>query len=122
MPSFNHQSLPPAVINRARSLRRDQSKSEEFLWELLRDRRLNGVKFRRQFPVPPYTVDFYVARARVAVELDGELHEGTKAADERRDLSLRASGIFTLRITTAQLFSDPEATLELIWSHVRGEG
>jgi len=45
-------------INRARELRRDSSKAERIFWELLRDRRISGTKFRRQHPIGPYFADF----------------------------------------------------------------
>ena len=118
MTTFNHQALSPEVRHRARALRQTQSKSESFLWELLRNRRLNGVKFRRQYPFPPYTLDFYALEQRVAIELDGELHERTKDEDELRDRNLIRSGILTVRLTTAELFGNPKAALEKIWSVV----
>ena len=55
----------------ARKLRRDQTGAEQKLWSKLRDRRLNGLKFRRQKPLGPYVADFVCEGAMLIVELDG---------------------------------------------------
>jgi very-short-patch-repair endonuclease len=57
--------------SRARSMRGAPTESELRLWRLLRDRRLNGVKFRRQVPVGPYIVDLLCVGAKLIVEADG---------------------------------------------------
>ena len=55
-------------ISRARRLRRDQTDAESTLWFQLRDRRLNGLKFKRQFPIDKYVVDFFCAEAHLVIE------------------------------------------------------
>ncbi|MGQ0605032.1 MAG: DUF559 domain-containing protein, partial [Anaerolineales bacterium] len=66
--------LPNALLERARELRRDATDSEQLLWSLLRDRQLNGLKFRRQHALPPFLLDFYCHEAALVIELDGEVH------------------------------------------------
>jgi very-short-patch-repair endonuclease len=55
----------------ARRLRRQQTNAERLLWSRLRDRRLDGWKFRRQFPIDRFVVDFLCADAHLIIELDG---------------------------------------------------
>ena len=64
------------------------------LWERVRNRRLGGLKFRRQHPLGPYIVDFYCAEHRLVVEVDGPIHEGQKEQDALRAecLEMRAFG------------------------------
>lgn len=88
-----------AQTARAREMRRVMTKHEVKLWVYLRDARLGGFSFRRQHPVGPYYVDFYCARARLAVELDGSQHGDIQAQgyDTARTRSLSGKGIRVLR-------------------------
>jgi len=72
----------------ARQLRRNQTDAERKLWQLLRDRRFAGVKFRRQQPVGPYIVDFVCFEAKLVIELDGSQHglEASMTTDEIRSV------------------------------------
>jgi very-short-patch-repair endonuclease len=68
---------------------------ECFLWELLRDRRLDGMKFRRQVPIGPFVVDFACLEHRLIVEADGPLHDPIK--DAERDAWLVGQGFQVVR-------------------------
>ncbi|MDX1582216.1 MAG: endonuclease domain-containing protein, partial [Thermoanaerobaculia bacterium] len=57
-----------------RQLRAGQTEAERLVWNMLRDRRLGGLKFRRQHRIGEYILDFYCPRLRLAIELDGENH------------------------------------------------
>ena len=61
---------------RSEQLRPNSTFPEQLLWSVLRGRQLRGLRFRRQHPIEPYVVDFYCAAARLAIELDGESHDG----------------------------------------------
>ena len=78
--------LDPRLLAFARELRRQQTDAEAVMWSLLRDRRLAGCKFRRQYPLGPYVLDFYCQEARLAIELDGGAanEPGRAAIDELR--------------------------------------
>jgi very-short-patch-repair endonuclease len=97
-------------------LRHEASNVEQWLWQLLRDRRLGGFKFRRQHPLPPYTLDFYCDAAKLGVELDGGQHADEAARDARRDAFLRERGIRTLRVWNNEIFGNLEGVLEAIWA------
>ena len=93
---------------RARELRRDQTYAEHWLWDTLRDRRLEGWKFRRQFPVDSYVVDFFCAELKLVIEVDGDVHrEAWQAAhDESRDTHLRSIGCTILRFSNEAVILD----------------
>jgi very-short-patch-repair endonuclease len=80
----------------ARRLRRQQTDAERLLWFRLRDRRLAGWKFKRQFPVDRYIVDFLCADAHLIIELDGGQHAVQTDADAARTKILEAMGYLVL--------------------------
>src|SRR4029079_11738452 len=86
-----------SIVLTARRLRRDQTDAERVLWFRLRDRRLNGWKFRRQMPVGNYIVDFCCESARLIVELDGGQHAMQSEADRARTADLEKRGYLVLR-------------------------
>jgi very-short-patch-repair endonuclease len=103
-------------LTHRRELRARSTDAEAFLWYRLRDRRFEGFKFRRQHPVGPYILDFFCARRRLAIELDGGQHyePAAQAYDERRTAFLEHQGISVLRFTNEQLFLETQAVLEVI--------
>ena len=84
-----------ATISQARALRRTSPSIEKYLWKLLRDRRLEGLKFRRQFPLGPYVLDFVCLRYRLVIEADGPFHDPEH--DAKRDAWLAEQGFRVLR-------------------------
>ena len=86
---------PSTTIANARRLRRALSPPEVWLWSRLRQRAPGLPTFRRQHPIGPYVLDFYCAKARLAIEIDGMSHDvGDRAErDLRRDARLEARGV-----------------------------
>jgi very-short-patch-repair endonuclease len=89
-------------------MRRAPTRSENRLWSWLRDRRFDGYKFRRQFPIGRYVLDFYCAELKLAIEVDGRQHEDRLMAqyDDERTIALRQRGIEILRIPNELLIGD----------------
>lgn len=87
------------LITRARAMRKQSSRAERALWEMLRDRRL-GAKFRRQYPIDHYIADFACVEAKLVVEVDGLSHADAEqvAYDERRTSALGVLGWQVLRL------------------------
>jgi very-short-patch-repair endonuclease len=101
-PSTNHPSTRrPATVNQARTLRRRATLTERTLWTLLRDRRLDGLKFRRQVPIGPYVLDFVCLSHRLVVEADGPFHD--PAHDALRDQWLMTQGFHILRFANRDI-------------------
>jgi very-short-patch-repair endonuclease len=89
----------PKSLERARTLRKEDTEAEPGLWEAIRNRRLGGFKFVRQPSVGPYIIDFACRDCKLIVEVDGATH-GTDAEvnyDERRSACLREQGYRILR-------------------------
>jgi very-short-patch-repair endonuclease len=91
--------MPNPKTKLARSLRRRQTDAEARLWSRLRDRRLAGMKFRRQVPCGPYIADFLCDEAMLIVELDGAGHseDRTMAKDHDRTAYLKTLGYEVVR-------------------------
>ena len=103
-------------IDFARYLRRTGNTYEDLLWQLLRNRKRLGAKFRRQDPIGAYVVDFYCAAAKLVVEVDGKHHlteEGRKH-DEVRDRWMQRRSIRILRFTGKQVEYETEQVLYAI--------
>jgi very-short-patch-repair endonuclease len=105
-------------LKRARRLRREQTDAERKLWSTLRGRRFADLKFRRQFPIGRYIVDFCCIERKLVIELDGEQHATQVEADSIRTGFLAEYGYRVLRIWDNDLFLEPEATIERIWNAV----
>jgi very-short-patch-repair endonuclease len=90
---------PPPHIKRARRLRQEANTPEQAAWSVLRDLRSHGFPVRRQHPIGPYTVDFAILRARLAVEIDGGIHalEEVRLRDGERQAVIESLGWRVLR-------------------------
>jgi very-short-patch-repair endonuclease len=99
---------PDLTISNARRLRRSLTLPEALLWEQLRRGRLEGLRFRRQHAVGPYVLDFYCAKARLAIEVDGTHHDSRHQMrhDNRRDGWLSSEGVCVLRIAASDILDD----------------
>ncbi len=115
---MGHQ--PPQVNRvRARAMRRDPTRAENLLWQALRDRRLEGYKFRRQVPLERYILDFVCFDAMLIVEVDGAQHaESTR--DIIRDAVFRARGFRILRVWNDDVIDHMDGTLRLILTALAG--
>ncbi len=112
-----HRTRTAAARNFARQLREKSTAAEKRLWRLLRDRRFNEFKFRRQYACGSYFLDFYCATAKLAVELDGGGHgfPDQRAKDEKRNKFLAAKGIQVLRFWNHQMGGELESIRFEIW-------
>ena len=92
------------------------TRSEELLWERLRARQFERLKFRRQHPLGPFVLDFYCERLMVAVEVDGGIHEtaSVRASDAERQALLEAAGVRFIRVRAADVETDIEAVLDTL--------
>jgi len=95
-------------------LRRDISRAERKVWELLRDRRLTGVKFRRQHPIGPYFADFACISRKLVIEIDGDHHAFQVEADGRRTAAMEREGWRVLRFWANYVVQNPEG----IWTEI----
>jgi len=94
-------------------MRKALTPPEVRLWQALRRRGLDGLKFRRQHPIGPFVLDFYCVSARLAVEIDGAVHTlgDNPARDDSRDLWLERLVITVLRIEARHVRDRLDAVL-----------
>ncbi|WP_455807383.1 endonuclease domain-containing protein [Pseudomonas fluorescens] len=106
----------PTLAQFARQLRVNQTDCEHLLWQKLRSRQIVNLKFRRQFPCPPYVLDFFCTELKLAIELDGSQHyEMPKVIhDERRTHYLNQKGIEVARFSNLEVIQQMDDVLEQI--------
>src|SRR5262249_17842598 len=99
------------AIERARELRKTMTLPERALCRLLRDRRLDNLKFRRQQPIGNYIADFFCESANLIVELDGASHDGRARYDRSRQGWFESRSLHVMRISNDEVMRDPEAVI-----------
>jgi very-short-patch-repair endonuclease len=114
---------PRKSLQRARSLRKNQTEAEKRLWGYLRGRRLGGHKFVRQEPIGPYTADFLCRERKLVVEVDGATHSEPDeiAHDVRRSRYLLTQGYNVLRVQNADVFTIRDDVLDMILLALEGK-
>lgn len=119
-------------ISFARNLRKNQTDAENALWAVLRSRQFLDLKFKRQHPVPPYTVDFVCLENKLVVEIYGGQHAEDIDYDLARTDYLQSLGFKVVRFWNNEVLSNLDGTLEALKEHIsspspqpspqRGEG
>ncbi|MGD9615267.1 MAG: endonuclease domain-containing protein [Alphaproteobacteria bacterium] len=104
----------------ARQLRSASTEAEARLWFALRDRRLAGYKFRRQYPINGFIVDFACTRYKLIVEADGGQHSES-LADMHRTAALEGQGWKILRFWNNDILSNTEGVIETILRALRAK-
>ena len=102
------------LTNFARKLRRKSTNAEAYLWRYLRNRQLEGLKFRRQQPIGKYIVDFVNFENKIIIEVDGGQHNVYKERDKIRDEWLNKQGFQVLRFWNNDILRNIEGVLEVI--------
>ena len=105
------QSVPADKLSFAKKLRREMTPPERILWKALRGNRIDGFHFRRQQVVEGFVVDFYCDTAKLAIELDGGVHQEQWKYDESRDRMISQAGVRVLRISNEAML-DSEAVID----------
>ena len=117
-PALRLRSIMLAVTTEqrhfARRLRRQATGPEDILWSLLRNRRLAGLKFRRQVPLLGYTLDFVCIDCRLIVEVDGRQHGWEAGYDAERTAEIERFGFTVIRFRNAEIIDDRDAVLAAI--------
>lgn len=93
----------PVTLKKAKQLRNRMTPSEELLWNRLKGKQINGLRFRRQHPIDKYIVDFYCHTLKIVIEIDGLSHLNQKDYDKQRDEIIAKYGIKVLRYTNEQV-------------------
>ncbi|WP_420129431.1 endonuclease domain-containing protein [Longimicrobium sp.] len=104
------------VRQAAREMRKNPTPAEKALWRVLRNRAVNGLRFRRQHTLDGLVLDFYCPEVRLCVELDGDVHDAPEQQerDAARTAHLQARDIRVLRFRNEEVLSDMRSVLTLI--------
>ena len=110
---INFFRMKRSITQLARDLRKNQTETEKELWKHLRNRKLGGFKFTRQFPIVYgnnldgtkqfFIVDFYCFEKKIAIELDGQIHNFQKNYDTEREAIIKEKGIKILRFKNEEI-------------------
>lgn len=97
-------------------LRRAMTDAEKRVWIFLRKRQVKGIKFRRQYSIDQFIIDFYCPQLKIAIEIDGDIHDEKfiKERDEERQLYLEQFGAKFLRIKNDDVFGNLDRVFERI--------
>jgi very-short-patch-repair endonuclease len=98
----------------SKELRQRSTYTEEIAWKLLRAGRCLGLKFRRQYGISGFIIDFYCFEHRLAVEIDGSSHDGRESYDIMRQSTLEHEGITFIRISADEMETRPEILIDRI--------
>jgi very-short-patch-repair endonuclease len=103
----------PEILRLAGELRRSMTHSEKLMWSYLRDRRVEGFRFRRQHPINEFIVDFFCYEAKLAIEIDGSIHNMTAQyeRDKERTKILERFGIRVIRFTNDEVEKNSERVI-----------
>jgi very-short-patch-repair endonuclease len=107
------------MVEIAREFRKEPTKGEKILWNALRGKKLDGIKFRRQQPIGYFVVDFYSSAYRLVVEIDGPIHELQNEADHARQEILETLGLVVLRIKSETVEKNLPMALALICDSIQ---
>jgi very-short-patch-repair endonuclease len=105
---------------RRKSLRKNLSKAEAIMWKHLSRRQMHGCKFRRQYSIDQYVVDFYCPRLKLAIEVDGDSHftSEVKSSDAVRQQFIESFGIRFLRFTNLDVLENIDGVYQQIYTTV----
>ena len=106
----------PEIDAAARHLRQNMTPAEQRLWNALRRKQVDGLRFRAQHPVGPFILDFWCPARKLAVEVDGGVHDGQEAADSARTQQLEDFGYRVIRFRNEEVINDLESVLARIRS------
>lgn len=107
-------------IEKRRELRKKETKFESILWNKLRNRKFMNLKFRRQYGIGEYVVDFYCPKLKLAIEVDGEIHDIKEVLeyDKIREVFINGLGIKIIRFKNNEIAEELENVLKTLEDEV----
>ena len=109
----------PGTVETARILRKRMTNCESLLWERLRRKQILGLRFRSQHPIDIFIADFYCHKARLVIEIDGEIHEGQIDYDDGREAEIEKYDIKVIRFTNDEVINDIDGVVNKITEVVK---
>ena len=117
------QPYKKSLKKNARNLRNHPTDAELKLWLHLRHKQILETQFNRQKPILNYIVDFYCAKARLVIELDGDQHMEpiNQLKDQKRDKALKELGLTVLRFSNREVLMETDSVLSVIYATVEAK-
>jgi very-short-patch-repair endonuclease len=113
--SYNRiRGTTPNVETAARRLREDLTPAEAVLWQALKKRQLNNLKFRNQHPVGHFILDFYCPSHKLVIEVDGGIHDRQVEYDNDRSKQLESHGYHIIRFRNDEILNNLDFVLQCI--------
>ena len=121
MDSISHRTNLKDQKTLRQSLRNNSTAPEAILWRTLKGKQIDGLKFRRQFGLGPFVLDFYCPEIKLCIELDGEVHKSYEQSqyDEIRTRFMASNNIKVIRFENDVVYRNIEAIKETIKEHKR---
>ena len=116
-----HRKVPKPHRHFAKTMRADATVAENLLWQVVRNRQLEGFKFKRQVPLDGYILDFVCFEARLIVEVDGSQH-ADNTRDLVRDAFFRGQGFRILRFWNEEVVQNLDAVCPVILTELKNTG
>ena len=108
----------PNIFEKAKALRKNMTKSENMLWEKVKNKQILNLRFRRQHPLDIFIDDFYCDEERHVIELDGDIHKTQKEYDEGRTAELERFDIQVIRFKNEEVENNMETVIKRIESTI----
>ncbi len=107
---------PPYLTSFARDVRKNPTFTEKLMWNALRNRKQDGLKFRREHPVEGYIADFFCVEHNLIIEIDGSIHDETskKEKDIVRQKRLEEAGYRIVRFTAQEININIDSVIDKI--------
>ncbi len=99
---------------RARHMRKNPTPAEDALWQQLRGKKVQDIKFRRQHTINFFIADFYAPAAKLVIEVEGGIHEEQREYDEMRQMYFELLGLRVLRISNEDVLRNLDGVMEVI--------
>jgi len=106
----------PAIFKLAKELRKNETEAEKILWARLNKNQIRGLQFRRQHPINMFIADFYCAKFKLVIEIDGSIHDipEYQEHDQGRSAIFEDFGITVIRFTNEQIMNEIDYTVKQI--------
>jgi very-short-patch-repair endonuclease len=96
----------PSIVQAAQSLRQNLTPAEKHLWNALKNKQLIGLRFRRQHPVGNFILDFYCPACKLAIEVDGNIHDFQQDYDAARSAEIERHGYVIIRFRNDEIVAN----------------
>ncbi|MEI6048807.1 MAG: endonuclease domain-containing protein [Bacteroidota bacterium] len=107
------------TLSVAKILRKNMTMCEKLLWERLKLKQINGLRFRRQHPIDFFIADFYCHEVRLVIEIDGEIHNQQREYDDGRSAEMEKYSIKVIRFTNSEVENNIEEVIKNIENEIK---